>query len=411
MITCSVVSSIFNEQLSMAIFSVICVKLGFVLEIEPVPILFSLIIFSNIGSTFFSIGNTPFLIIKEHLKVDTTPSEYITHILPGAIFSIIPVIIYIWKLYKMDMYRTPIHGIREELHAWSKLIKKFDEISASTEIIQDKAVQSRITNLQKKQLDLTSSIRVKHAKSVTGVSLSELEYKYDHPLHEYGDENSSPTFKVQFIIYTLSLLGIMLLYVIHPFFLYHVSSIWISLFCIVLYSIYYYVNDDETIDDIIPFRGLLMYAGLSVFFNCINKLNVFNWVSENLQSSLSTVENDDSRLALTIFAIIWICSIFSSLFTNQMFLSVFAPSLVSLSTNLNLPLNPLIWSCVFGSSLGANGTLFGGLGNIIAYITSKHYGIQYNWRDYLKMSIPCTMLSLIFVTAYTLIFHVLVKWY
>lgn len=59
---------------------------------------------------------------------------------------------------------------------------------------------------------------------------------------------------------------------------------------------------------------------------------------------------------------------------------------VSLAENqsLGLPLQPLVWALVFGTSLGGNGTLYGASANVVCSGIAEQHGYKVSFMDYMR---------------------------
>ena len=77
---------------------------------------------------------------------------------------------------------------------------------------------------------------------------------------------------------------------------------------------------------------------------------------------------------------------------------------------VNLPLQPLVWSLSLGACLGGNGTLIGASANVVCAGVAEQHGYKFTFKDFFKIGMPITLMSLLVANIYLLICHVAFNW-
>ena len=117
-------------------------------------------------------------------------------------------------------------------------------------------------------------------------------------------------------------------------------------------------------------------------------------------------------LTVSIVLILWVSGIASAFIDNIPFTTMMIPVVVGLSESkdVDLPLQPLVWSLALGACLGGNGTLIGASANVVCAGVAEQHGYKFTFKDFFKVGMPITLVSLLVANVYLLICHVVFDW-
>jgi Na+/H+ antiporter NhaD/arsenite permease-like protein len=104
----------------------------------------------------------------------------------------------------------------------------------------------------------------------------------------------------------------------------------------------------------------------------------------------------------TFFSVIWLSAIASGFVDNIPFTVTMVPLLETLTKNPeimagfgHMSINPLWWALALGADLGGNLTLIGSSAGVVAAGISAKYGFRLTFRQWFKIGLPFTILTVI----------------
>ena len=104
----------------------------------------------------------------------------------------------------------------------------------------------------------------------------------------------------------------------------------------------------------------------------------------------------------TFFSVIWLSAIASGFVDNIPFTVTMVPLLETLTKNPeimagfgHMSINPLWWALALGADLGGNLTLIGSSAGVVAAGISAKYGFRLTFREWFKIGLPFTILTVI----------------
>ena len=104
----------------------------------------------------------------------------------------------------------------------------------------------------------------------------------------------------------------------------------------------------------------------------------------------------------TFFSVIWLSAIASGFVDNIPFTVTMVPLLETLTKNPeimagfgHMAINPLWWALALGADLGGNLTVIGSSAGVVAAGISAKYGFQLTFREWFKIGLPFTILTVI----------------
>ena len=107
----------------------------------------------------------------------------------------------------------------------------------------------------------------------------------------------------------------------------------------------------------------------------------------------------------TSMAILWLSGVLSAFIDNVPFVATMIPLIKQIGTVITEPnlIDPIWWAMSLGTCLGGNGTLIGSSSNVVAVGIAKKNGLNISFKEFTKVSVVYTILSLIVCSAYILL--------
>ena len=350
----AVLSAFLDNVTTMLLLTPVTIQLAKVLDLKPVPLLISEVIFSNIGGTATMIGDPPNIIIGSKLSSKAISesaypalqdsgisfNDFIIELAPGVLLTVIPTFMMLkW------MYREEFSGER----------------------IRD---------------------------------IAELESKY-------GIKDSK----------MLKSAGTILLLVILGFFLHpvlHIPVSWVALVGAVLMLLMTDRHDVEEPLEKVEWTTLIFFAGLFVMVHSLQYLGVIEWIGNQVMAAIEMFPNDEkTRLVAALVILLWVSAIASAFIDNIPYTITMVPVILQISTELNIELGPLIWALAFGACLGGNGTLIGASANVVTAGMSEEAGYPISFNEFFRAGFPVMLMTVTIITFYmVLVFGVdpIFKW-
>jgi len=350
----AVLSAFLDNVTTMLLLTPVTIQLAKVLDLKPVPLLISEVIFSNIGGTATMIGDPPNIIIGSKLSSKAISesaypalqdsgisfNDFIIELAPGVLLTVIPTFMMLkW------MYREEFSGER----------------------IRD---------------------------------IAELESKY-------GIKDSK----------MLKSAGTILLLVILGFFLHpvlHIPVSWVALIGAVLMLLMTDRHDVEEPLEKVEWTTLIFFAGLFVMVHSLQYLGVIEWIGNQVMAAIEMFPNDEkTRLVAALVILLWVSAIASAFIDNIPYTITMVPVILQISTELNIELGPLIWALAFGACLGGNGTLIGASANVVTAGMSEEAGYPISFNEFFRAGFPVMLMTVTIITFYmVLVFGVdpIFKW-
>ncbi len=344
----AVLSAFLDNVTTMLLLTPVTIQLARVLDIDPIPILISEVLFSNIGGAATMIGDPPNIMIgsgmsPEAMRMNANPAvqaladqgvtfnDFIIEMAPGIIMTIIPSFMLVRWLYK-------------------------DEFSGG------------------KNTDIT-----------------ELEKRY--PIKDFQNLKLSG-----------GILGLVIIgFFLHP--ILHIAVSWVALGGAVLMLLATSRHDIEESLEEVEWTTLLFFAGLFVLIHSLQYMGVIDYIGDFVRSAIEVFDLN-YRLAAAVLIILWVSAIASAFIDNIPYTATMIPIIFTLSIDLNLALQPLIWALAFGACLGGNGTLIGASANVVTAGLSEEAGYPISFNQFFRAGFPIMILTTFIVSFYMLIVFV-----
>lgn len=353
-IVTAVLSAFLDNVTTMLLLTPVTIQLARVLDLKPIPILISEVIFSNIGGTATMIGDPPNIIIgslmsSAAIKGSEYPSlaehgisfnDFIIQLAPGILLTIVPTFMFLKWMYSEEF---------------------------SGERIRDVA-------------ELESKYGIKDSKMLL---------------------NSG-------IILSLVILGFFL----HP--ILHIPVSWVALVGAVTMLLVTDRHELEEPLEKVEWSTLIFFAGLFVLIHSLQHLGVIDWIGNQVISGILLFPADEtSRLVAALVIILWVSAIASAFIDNIPYTITMVPVVLQISYELNISLGPMIWALAFGACLGGNGTLIGASANVVTAGMSEEAGYPISFNQFFRAGFPVMLITVTIITFYVvLVFGVdpIFKW-
>ena len=145
------------------------------------------------------------------------------------------------------------------------------------------------------------------------------------------------------------------------------------------------------------FGGLFVLVGGLVEVGIIQ--SIANWM----------VDVTGGDIMLTSFIMLWGAGIGSAFVDNIPLVATMIPMVHDMGAALSLStveLNTLWWSLALGACLGGNGTIIGSSANLIVAGIAAREGTPITFINYLKISVPVTLITLAIATVYVFFVYI-----
>ncbi|XP_051153929.1 P protein isoform X2 [Leptopilina boulardi] len=373
-----VISTVLDNVTTILLMTPVTIRLCEVMEVNPVPILTAMVIYSNIGGGLTPIGDPPNIIIASNKEIQNAGIDFISfvmHMSIGVVFAVIAVyaeLRYVFRDVSNFKFDEPleVQEIRHEIAIWQKAAASLSSYSKDENMVREtlmKKVRRLLSRLKLKLL--TGSIKFENYKA----TLEELQEKY--PIRDK---------------WLLAKSGCALTFVIVMFFIHSLPNVnlslgWISLLGAILLLI---LADSENLDGLmarVEWSTLLFFAALFILMEALSQLGLMIWIGKQTEAIILSVDQE-SRLAIAIILILWISAIVSAFVDNVPLCTMMVRIVINLSQNhqLGLPLQPLVWALAFGSCLGGNGTLIGSTANVVCAGVAEQHGYKFSFLQFFK---------------------------
>ena len=348
----AVLSAFLDNVTTMLLLTPVTIQLAKVLDIKPIPLLISEVLFSNIGGAATMIGDPPNIMIGSGLSPDkiakaegglyadmahygVTFNDFIIEMGPGILMCVVPSFMFLKWFYADEFSGTRIRDV------------------------------------------------------------AELESKY-------GIKDQA----------MLNVAGIILFLVILNFFLHPITHIAVSWIALVGAVVMLLATDRHELEEPlhhVEWTTLLFFAGLFVLVHSLQYMGVISFIGEYVERAIAFFGSDTGdgqtvRLAAAILIVLWVSAIASAFIDNIPYTATMIPIVLQIAHNLgDYLLGPLIWALAFGACLGGNGTLIGASANVVTAGMSEEAGYPISFNEFFKAGFPIMILTTFIVSLYMLL--------
>ncbi|XP_013177018.1 PREDICTED: P protein-like isoform X4 [Papilio xuthus] len=401
-------STFLDNVTTVLLMTPVTIRLCEVMQLNPVPVLMSMVIFSNVGGAATPVGDPPNVIIASHPSILHENINFTTFTLHmGAGILLVAAQTYLQLRYMFrDMnalrHTVPrdIQELRQELAVWRRAAASLASYSRDEDIVRralEKKVQKLHATLQKRE---SGSGRSK-SDPLFCSTLAQMKQKYrirDKPL--------------------LVKSAVCVAFVVVVFFLHAIPELqrlslgWTALLGALLLLLLAEREDLEPVLARVEWSTLLFFAALFVLMEALSKLGLISWIGRMTESVILQV-NEESRLTVALLLILWVSGVASAFVDNIPLTTMMVRVTAALSSpaGLALPLAPLAYALSFGACLGGNGTLIGASANVVCAGVAEQHGYRFSFLQYLKVGFPIMIGNLMVASVYLLFCHSIFQWH
>ncbi|XP_014242132.1 P protein-like isoform X2 [Cimex lectularius] len=402
----ALLSSCLDNVTTVLLMTPITIRLCEVMELNPVPILMSMVIYSNIGGAITPVGDPPNVIIasnKDVIDAGVTFGVFTLHMGVGLIFVMVVVhfqLRFMYRNMKDLKFKEPheVQELRHEIEIWQRAAGSLSLYSKDEDLVKEtllKKVRRLLSDLKKKVLLRDSNIYENYTQN-----LEVLREKF--PVR-------NPILLIKCII-TFIFLAFLFFFHSTPWI--NLSLGWTALLGVILLLILADRADLESIFARVEWTTLIFFTALFILMEALSRLGLIDWIGRRTESLIQSVDKP-WQLTVAILLILWVSALASSFVDNIPLTTMMVRIITSLSQNdqLDLPLQPLVWSLALGACLGGNGTLIGASSNVVCAGVAEQHGYRFSFMQFLKIGFPVMVGSVLVTSAYLLIVHVALGWH
>ncbi|XP_038219951.1 P protein-like [Zerene cesonia] len=405
----AVMSTFLDNVTTVLLMSPVTIRLCEVMDLDPVPILMFMAIYSNIGGTATPVGDPPNVIVASNQAVINSGINFVNftaHMAFGIIFIVIQTSLHIRIMYRdvnklrMKVPRE-IQELRHQISIWRRAADSLPHLSNGVNIVRER-LERKITKLNK-QLHATVKERNKRAcpKDTFKSTLVELKAKY-----KIRDRSL-------LVKSTIAIVFAVTVFFLHSLpELNRVSLGWTALLGALLLLTLADRDDLEPILHRVEWSTLLFFAALFVLMEALSKLGLILYIGGLMEQLILKVD-ESSRLAVAIMLTLWVSGTISAFVDNIPLTTMMVRVVVAIGNNpnLNLPMAPLIWALLYGACLGGNGTLIGASANVVCAGVAEQHGYKFTFVKFFKVGFPIMVGHLVVSSVYLLVCHCVFEWH
>lgn len=397
-------SSFLDNVTTALLMTPVTIRLCEVMEVNPVPVLMAMMIYSNIGGALTPVGDPPNVIVASHPDVVAAGVDFgvfFLHMFIGV--SIVAIVVhlqlrYMFRNHKVFRFAEPqdVQELRHEIAIWQRAAASLTSYSKDEDIVKE--------SLLKKVRRLLSELKMRLIQDPAPIenykaNLEELKEKY--PIRNWT------------LLYKSSLA---LLFVVVVFFLHSIPELNLSLGVTAFLGaiLLLILADREHLEGVlarVEWSTLLFFASLFIMMEALSRLRLIEWIGRKTEHLILGVD-PDYQLSVAILLILWVSACASAFVDNIPLTTMMIRIVTSLAQNpqLGLPLMPLVWALCFGACFGGIATLIGSSSNVVCAGVAEQHGYRFTFTEYFKIGFPVMIVSVSVCTVYLMIAHVALEW-
>lgn len=405
----AVLSTFLDNVTTVLLMSPVTIRLCEVMDLDPVPILMFMAIYSNIGGTATPVGDPPNVIVasnKAVIEAGINFTNFTAHMALGILLVVVQTSIQIRFMYRDTnklRQRVPrdIQDLRHQISIWRRAADSLPHLSKGVNVVRER-LERKVTKLTVKLENMVKeSTKRACPKHTFRSTLVELKEKY-----KIRD-------KVLLIKSTVAIIFVVTVFFLHSIpELNRVSLAMTALLGAILLLILADRADLEPILHRVEWSTLLFFGALFVLMEALSKLGLILYIGCLMEQLIMKVD-ESARLGVALILILWISGTISAFVDNIPLTTMMVRVVVSIGSNpaLNLPMSPLIWSLLYGACLGGNGTLIGASANVVCAGVAEQHGYRFTFMQFFKVGFPIMIGHLMVASVYLLICHCVFFWH
>lgn len=397
------ISAVLDNVTTILLMTPVIIQLCEAISVDPVRVLIANVIFSNIGGAATAIGDPPNVLIASDPAIQEAGVDFGSFTL-HMIGAVIPVLLICYGLLRF-MYRSlvvsngdrELNDLRHEIMIWHRSAQSLPSMSREEAMVKS-AIESKIQELRD-ELEKKERRSLEYSRRSSPKSVADME------------ANCKITDKPLLIKSVCVLTVTVALFFMQNFPQTQLSLGWTALLGALTLLVLSDKLEVESIFSRVEWSTLVFFATLFVIMEALKRLNLLTWIGNGVESVIESVP-PKWQLTVSIVLILWVSGIASAFIDNIPFTTMMIPVIVNLSESkdVDLPLQPLVWSLALGACLGGNGTLIGASANVVCAGVAEQHGYKFTFKDFFKVGMPITLMSLLIANIYLLICHVAFDW-
>ncbi|XP_068621881.1 P protein-like [Battus philenor] len=401
-------STFLDNVTTVLLMTPVTIRLCEVMQLNPVPVLMSMVIFSNVGGAATPVGDPPNVIIASHPSVLHEGINFTTFTLHMGIgIILVAAQTYLQLRYMFRDINTLRHTVprdvqemRQEIAVWRRAAASLASYSRDEDIVR-RALEKKVQKLHATLVKREAGGGKSKTDPLFCSTLAQMKQKY-----RIRDK--------QLLIKSAVCVG----FVVVVFFLHAIPELqslslgWTALLGALLLLLLAERDDLEPVLARVEWSTLLFFAALFVLMEVLSKLGLISWIGKITESLILKV-GEESRLTVALMLILWVSGVASAFVDNIPLTTMMVRVTAALSspTGLALPLPPLAFALSFGACLGGNGTLIGASANVVCAGVAAQHGYRFTFMQYLKIGFPIMIGNLIVASIYLIFCHTIFTWH
>ncbi|KAJ0182972.1 hypothetical protein K1T71_000948 [Dendrolimus kikuchii] len=391
----AVLSTFLDNVTTVLLMTPVTIRLCEVMELDPIPVLMSMVLYSNIGGTATPVGDPPNVIIasnKAVIEAGVNFTNFTLHMTLGVLFVCIQTYLQLRFIYR-DVRKLRLNEprdileLRRQISIWRRATESLPQLSKDQVVVKER-LEKKIKKLSAELDFMIKESKIRGCPKETFQStLQEMKEKY-----KIRD-------KALLVKSTVAISFVVVVFFLHSIpELKRVSLGWTALLGAILLLTLADRDDLEPILHRVEWSTLLFFAALFVLMEALSKLGLIEFIGGLTESIILQVD-ESARLAVAILLMLWVSGLTSAFVDNIPLTTMMVRVVTSLGSNpdLNLPMTPLIWALSFGACLGGNGTLIGASANVVCAGVAEQHGYKFTFVQFFKIGFPIMIGHLVLV--------------
>lgn len=400
----ALVSAVLDNVTTILLMTPVIIQLCESMSINPTKVLIANVIFSNIGGASTAIGDPPNVLIASNPTIQEGGVTFLTFTAHMTLCTIVVFglslgflrILY-GKMATSQNENQDITDLKHEIKIWKRTAQGMPNYTREEALVKA-AIELKIQELKEQLMERESRTSIFNAQ-LASRSLEELR------------ENCRITDK--WLLFKSSIVMILTigLFFMENFPQFNLSLGWTALLGAMTLLVLSDKAEVETVFARVEWSTLIFFATLFVVMEALDKLGLLRWMGGLVEEVIKMVP-EEHQILVAITIILWVSGIASAFIDNIPFTTMMIPVITRLadSSNLKLPIQPLVWSLALGACLGGNGTLIGASANVVCAGVAEQHGYKFTFMDFFKVGFPIMLLSLVVANFYLIVCHVLFQW-
>ncbi|KPI96273.1 P protein [Papilio xuthus] len=402
-------STFLDNVTTVLLMSPVTIRLCEVMDLDPVPILMLMAIYSNIGGTATPVGDPPNVIVasnKAVIQAGINFSNFTLHMALGILVVCVQTSLQVRYMFR-DTARLRlqeprhIQDLRNQISIWHRAAESLPHLSKEVQVVRERLLRKEDKLRRQLHAALRHSSTRACPEDTFHTTLILLKDKY-----KIRDKT------------LLLKAAVTIAFVVVVFFLHsipefnRVSLSWTALLGAILLLLLADRADLEPVLHRVEWSTLLFFAALFVLMEALSRLGLISFVGGLLQQVVLQAEGR-ARLALAILLILWVSGMISAFVDNIPLTTMMVRVVVTIGSNpdIGLPLPPLIWALLFGACLGGNGTLIGASANVVCAGVAEQHGYRFSFLQFFRVGFPVMIGHLLVASVYLLLCHCVFTWH